>query len=459
MKRFKLIAFSLLLATSISAQDFRGGMNDLNEGNSVNGGVGFTQVGDATLVGLVLTPEFQIWKFGVGVNVPLMVDVNSGKVRTEIFKDGVGALRLIRYARFGVQKQDPFYVRVGELTGTMIGFGSLVNNYTNTLSYEKRKLGAHFDLLFAEKYGLEGMYSDFDPASRNLLALRPYYKPLGETSIPIVKTLEVGFTFVTDKDQTNILSADTTKNKYVYTKDGISAWAIDAGVILVNSKFLRIDFFTSYSRLNVSSDTLDQTVALASLADPNNNVLGDGFDNGGGFSVGTNFRFNFIADLFATDVRIERQIFSEHYLPQFFDAAYEINKDSKILGLAYVKQTSGIYGSIMGHVLNKVQIGGSLLLPDNVDEESPALLTINANMVRLADKFSFYGSYVKGNLTDLGDAFKFDDRSLAKIRTLYHINDFFVTGMDYYWAFVEKKNGRYKASHYAMPYFGISYQF
>ncbi len=84
----------------------------------------------------------------------------------------------------------------------MIGFGSLVNNYTNTTSYEKRKVGLHYDFNVKGLVGFEGLYSDVNPSSLNLLAVRPYVRPLIWTSIPIVRTFEIGTTVIKDKDQT-----------------------------------------------------------------------------------------------------------------------------------------------------------------------------------------------------------------------------------------------------------------
>ncbi len=162
-------------------------------------------------------------------------------------------------------------------------------------------------------------------------------------------------------------------------------------MVLLNIPFIQIDLFAGYSKLNVESDTLSALAASQSKS----------FTKGSGVSAGLNFRFKFIADVLATDVRLERLTYSDNYLPQFFDAIYELDKDRKIQSLLDVKQVSGIYGSLTGHILNKVQIGGSLLLPDNISAETPATVRVNADLERLADKVSMNASYIKGGLTDL----------------------------------------------------------
>ncbi len=99
------------------------------------------------------------------------------------------------------------------------------------------------------------------------------------------------------------------------------------------------------------------------------------------------------------------------------------------------------------------------MIPDDISETSPAVVRVNADMDRLGNKFSFHGSYIKGGLADLGDAFKFDERSLAKLRVVYHISKIFAAGVDYYWAFTQVSDGSYKATKYVSPYVGLSVQF
>lgn len=440
------------ISNALPVDDFRAGMDTEESDGNFTGGFTYTQIGDEAFVGMVLSPEFKLGKVGVGLNVPILYGLDSKSIRTEIFEDGAGVVRLIRYLRYGVQKKDPVYLKVGELAGTMIGFGGLINNYTNSTSYEKRKVGLHYDFNVKGLVGVEGLYSDFDPTSFNLLAVRPYLRPFSQTPIPILRTFEIGAVVIKDKDQTSRPTSDSTSTSFAFTSAGVGAVGFDMGVTLLRVPFIQIDLFTTYSKLNITqSDTLNQSVM---------DVSGDAaLPKGSGFSTGINFRMHFIADVFSTDIRIERLSYQEHYLPQFFDASYELNKDARILSLASAQKMSGIYGSLTGHVLQKVKLGGSLLIPDEISATSPAVVQVNADMERLADKFSLHGSYIKGNLTDLGDAFTFDQRSLAKMRLIYHMNSFLAAGLDYYWAFTPVADGSFEATKYVMPYFGVSIDF
>ncbi len=223
--------------------------------------------------------------------------------------------------------------------------------------------------------------------------------------------------------------------------------------------FIQIDLFGGFSKLNVSSQVLRDAVTALAAQPGASDVLTDGFKNGQGISVGVNFRFHFIADILSTDLRIERLNYKDHYLPQFFDTSYELNKDLRILSLGSSEKKGGIYGSLTGHIINKVRLGGSLMIPDDISDTSPALVRLHADMERLANKISLHTSYVKGNLATLKDAFKFDENSLAKVRFIYHLNKFLTAGIDYYWAFALDENGAYKATSYVSPYFGVSIEF
>lgn len=438
--------------------DFRTSSMNPAASNSINGGFTYTQIGDEGFVGLTLSPNFQIWKIGLGLDIPVLFSIDDFTFRDEIYKDGIGVGRLIRYISYGRQKKDQVYVKVGQLDNLMIGYGGLVNNYTNSISFEKRKLGLHYDLNFKGLVGIEGMYSDFDPGSRNLLVTRPYVRPLSFTSIPVVRTFEFGVTFASDRDQTEIPTGENAFTTYDFTEGGISAFGLDAGITLLRIPFIQIDAFFNYSKLNLLDGGLNDTIQSTPVVF-DSPAMENGYEEGSGISAGVNFRFNFIANLLSTDVRIERLSYTEHYIPQFFDANYELNKDGKILSTTAAGEMSGIYGSLQGQILEVVQLGGSLLLPDEISATSPAVVRLNADIDRLADKFSLHGSYVKGNLTDLSDAFTLDQRSIAKVRFIYHMNRFLAAGVDYFWAFTPVAGGGYEATRYISPYFGLSISF
>ncbi len=445
---------------------------DLSQGltqeSALGAFLGYSKIGDQDFVGMRLRPDLNFGKFGVGLNIPIMFNMNDWSFRKDEFQDGVGWLRIIDYVRYGVKKRDPVYVRVGSLYNSWIGYGLLLDNYSNQVSFDKRKIGATFDILVKNFIGVEGLYSDFDMSSFNLFAVRPYVKPLGMTGIPIVKSMDIGFTYVTDHDLTKVESANgVIQNQYIQA--GQNAWSVDIGIIPVNLSFMQLKIYAQYGKLKKNTSQLLQdtlNIIADSLRDAGNvdnpliagnNVYGtNNYDGGNGTSIGVDFRFNFGAKTLQLQARIERLWYTEFFMPQFYNAGYELNKDAKLINLAQTDGKKGIYGSLTGVFMEKVLIGGSLMIPDNVSETAPAFLTVDVDASKLFEKFVIKGQYLKGGLAEVTDVFKFDDRSLATARVAYKMYKFLMIGLDYKWTWTKGEDGVFEAQNHISPYIGFS---
>jgi len=428
-----------------------------------NSSFGFTQIGDQQYVGMRLQPELAIGKLGIGLDIPLLFNIEDGSLRTEEFERGVGALRLVRYLRYGVKKRDPFYIRMGDITGAYLGYGILMNNYTNAVSFERRKLGLNFDLRIAGIFGIEGVYSDLNVSSLNLLGVRPYVRPFAKTPIPVVRSLEFGGSYVTDRDQTSQVELtqeeSIVRNQTVFFNQGMSAWSADMGVTFLKIPFITVMGAVQYAKLqrNASDSLATYFDEQISSGAADGTPLADGYQAGEGLSIGINAKVNFIGNLLQVDARIDRLWYSDHFLPQFFDASYEINKDLRMLSLGTAEQMQGIYGVLSATALDKIRVSGSLLMPDEITEQSPAMVQLNAELINLFDHLTLSASYIKTGLTTLSDVATLDDRSLARVRGSYQINKFLMIGADYRWTYALQENGDFKADHYFMPYFGLSF--
>lgn len=440
-----------------SATDGLNAAQDIMEGginpNGLSSMVGFTKIGGENYIGMRIQPTLQIWKIGLGLDVPLMFNVDNGKLRTDEFKDGVGALRMLRFIRYGHKKKDAFYARFGTLDNAYLGFGGLLNNYTNSVSFDKRKMGFEFDFRIKKVFGLEVLYSDVEFHNNSLMGVRPYYRPLGATSIPILNTFEIGAQYVQDHDKLGSVRnvTDSTSTPYKYLDDGIKAYGFDAGVNLVNTSFFKLSAFASHSVImKVKSDSLKLHLG---------EELYNKYDDGSGTSVGLESGFSFLGNVVRLNARIERLWYSDNFIPQFFDVGYELNKDEKILGLAHAKGKQGIYGSLGGSVLGKVFVKGALLMPDGMDEETPGIFKLTASAPDLFGKFFAYGSYTKTGLEDLGETFGFDSRSIARARLAYKMYKFLAVGVDYKLTWSPDENGDMEHTYTVMPYVGLSVTF
>jgi hypothetical protein len=232
--------------------------------------------------------------------------------------------------------------------------------------------------------------------------VRPYVRPLATTEIPVAKTVEIGFTYLQDRDNTDyakVFQDDESVNdpsnlpSTYYVRDGLSAWGVDMGVTVVNNSMLRLTAYTQYNKLNkIDSDSLQARQLELAIANPEQADLINGYKAGTGFSFGVHAGINFVANIFNLDVRLERLWFSDYYQPQFFNAIYELNKDAKIESLLTTTSLTGTFGALTGTIINKVRLGGGLLLPDNVSEQNPAYIYLTLDANELIDGWIIQGS-------------------------------------------------------------------
>ncbi|TAF67343.1 MAG: hypothetical protein EAZ55_03230 [Cytophagales bacterium] len=463
----KKLLFTLIIFSCVSLSSWRAfaqapSIIQQDSANVLRLPFGFTSIGEESFIGFRLQPELAFGKMGVGLDVPLLFSTQDGSFRTQEFQDGLtGVLRMVRYFRYGQKKRDKVYFRIGDLTGSYLGTGILMNNYTNSPSFERRKVGITFDVRPTDIFGIEGTYSDF--RGFNLLAIRPYFRPLATTDIPILKTLEIGGSFVTDYTP-EAVAANGELASTRFVKKGMNAFGGDISLTVLSNSFIDVRIFGQYSVL-AKSDTLNnyfnrEIADSLAAGRPIRGALSDGYDAGTGLSLGASARINFIADIFNLEARLERLWYSDHFLPQFFDAVYEIDKDAKMLALGRAKGINGIYGSLSAVFLNKVKVTGGLQIPDVVTAETPAFFFMNLDAKDFIPKIMVTGNYVKGGITNLEDAFTFDNRSLANLRVAYRLNKYLVVGADYRWTFAKvNENGveRFQATSMVMPYVGLDY--
>lgn len=460
-----LFSIAILLGFSAVLQAQDDGsypMGDISQGvvpgapSQFTGAVGVTIIDDEAFATIRLQPEISVGKFGVGFDVPLSFSVKDGDFRDEEYKDGVAWARVIRYLRWGQKKKDPVYVKVGDISGTTLGFGMVMYNYSNVGSYEKRAIGTDYDLNYDGKVGLEGMYSDF--GNSGVIGFRPYVRPLrlAGAEIPVLRNLDVGFVYAKDMSDGASVSFDPITGVAGEGDEGVSAWGLDAGVPISLSKIV----------------TVVPYAAFASIADVE--VDGAEIDGGSGAAVGVNFNFNFVADIFSLGAKLERRFFGEGFVGSYFDGVYETNKfgffadptneDARhpTARIEFADGTDGTFGSLYGQFLNKVTLGGSLQIPDNVKKDANGDVTNGAylHLVALAPdlipKIYLSGTYDRSFIEDLGDAFDLDEKSVLNARIAYKLYPYLLVGTDYRWTFANI-NGKTKATKYIFPFVALQF--
>jgi len=195
-----------------------------------------------------LRPQVRIFKFGFGLDMNILID-EDGKVRKEDWDDAFDYVDKIYYISWA-KKGAPFYVRIGGLENTYLGYNIMVNGYSNMVEYPTHKrLGMDLSIQL-ESFGAELFLNDFketfDRRPAMVSGLRLTYKVLGDL------TLGAG------------IAADLNEYKGLWDTDGdgypdeVDRYPYDSSIVTDIDR---------YRALGISETTIDTLIA-ASLLDP-----------------------------------------------------------------------------------------------------------------------------------------------------------------------------------------------
>ena len=426
MRKAALFAGMLLIATSVQAQ--LPGLSVMpDEGGAFTGGMGVAVVDNQTYFAIHLQPELAFGKFGVGLNVNLLYNTSTGHIRSKDWDEGYDYLRLIRYVRYA-HKGDPFYVRVGALDAARLGHGFLVNYYSNSPSYDDRKIGVALDADFGS-FGFESFANNV--ARAEVLGGRVYWRPLRATvGLPIIKNFELGATYVTDTDPDGNRKTD----------DGVSAFGLDAGLPLINGSVVRSMLYYDYGKI---------------------------VDYGSGQAAGIGVDVRFPGGLAMMSARFERRWLGKEFEPNFFNAFYEVDRYTKTGFGGYRKvdllpmiteETKGYFGELYGRVLGVVQVVGNFVRLDDVKHSG--VLHLAADAPDAVPQIAAHATYDKASIETLQDVLTLDDRSVARVGLGYKIKPYLILYVDYIWNFVyNERTDRYEPQERIEPRLSFVYRF
>ena len=168
-------------------------------------GLGVTTVDGKPWSYLALGADIPIWKFGVFLDVELFL-TDKWKLSNMgwDFKDNTAeaVLRKIRYIRYG-QEDEPLFVKFGGLENVTMGYGMIVDRFTNMLYYPGEKLhGLQVYVNDVSPIGLtvQTLISDFAEAGDDggLYAARLAVHPLKMTELFLLDGLSVGGMYAID---------------------------------------------------------------------------------------------------------------------------------------------------------------------------------------------------------------------------------------------------------------------
>jgi hypothetical protein len=418
-----LVLFSIMTIPSFAQQ-----ASPFGNSGSFIGGLGMTAIDDQTYFTINLRPEIAIGKFGLGLNVNLLYNTKNGAIRSQDWNESYDWLRLIRYARYGL-KRDNFYTRVGTLDAARLGHGFIMNYYTNEADYDNRKIGLEFDMDF----GMAG----FETVTSNLgrfeiFGTRAYARPLRPyIDIPLVKDLTFGATYVTDIDP------DSRRS----THDGIYAIGLDVELPLIRIPMLNTFAYFDWAKI-------------------------DTFGSGVGFGIEANLRI--IAGVAEVSAKLERRLLGKEFIPTYFNAFYEIQRYEPLgNGMIFRKEqslsliqeeTKGVFGELAGHILHTIRLVGEFQRLDQT--KNSGILHLAADSGDKIPVLALQATYDKFGIETLNDAFTLDNRSIAIIGIGYKVKPYLMIFMDYIhtFQFDETKN-KYKAQKRFSPRVAFVYNF
>ena len=339
-------------------------------------------IGSVTIDGKIynqisMRPEFQFGKIGLGLDLYFYIDDEGNFYdKSWDFSDGKALETLldkVYFLRYN-QPSDKFYFRIGGMPSVTLGYGILVNNYSNTVEYPNvRRLGLDLRMNSGSGVSSQIIISDLK-RTPGILALR--------TSFPVASRLKVGIFGITDLDMSKGLTDsdddgypdyfddfpndDSAHNEAEVIadsngwEDGLCANLIAEGTYTSYEDCysdLLSDNHNSFSedsvdKENVSAIGMDFSLKLTkkisiysqfaqmigdelSISNSNN----DGLEYRGSLGSGAipiGLEVTFGPEKFKLSSNLEYRMNNRHFMYSFWDQAYELNRaqissDSQII--------------------------------------------------------------------------------------------------------------------------------
>jgi hypothetical protein len=390
------------------------------------GGVyGTVTVDGKTYQQLGLKPEFRFGKFGMCLDMYLLLDEN-GNVRKEDwdeFKDYMDRIYYVSYAKKG----DPFHFKFGGIDSTTLGYGSIISGYCNTLeypTYKRQGLEISADTEHAGFELIAGNVKDLTGKNPAIMGGgRLYVKPLSRIQIGFSAAGDTNeYKGLRDSDDDGIPdridrypndSRYATEEEYYLAKTHNSALvdqmiqygaisgthrsqlmdigkrksrtgfvSADAGITLIKYDPLRFDI---YAQATESLNTKGRGYTLPGARF----TAGDVLEISGGYIRQTD---NFIFGYYNDTYDLERAVFVK-------DADVNFNCITKKEKLESAKAANGYTGSVTLSIMNLFSVTGryqEMRKGDERDKSMRAELNIRKDLIPMITKAKAY--YVQNNV-------------------------------------------------------------
>ncbi|MEP7234625.1 MAG: hypothetical protein ABI778_04945 [Ignavibacteriota bacterium] len=461
MKKIFLLILFLLLSVPGFAQNLSDKAQPASDPSQkyqgIGGGIGASIFQGKPFLLLNAATQFELWQtLGVGIDGYVRIG-SDGKFRKEDFDDWYDALRWIGYIRVGHPGED-LYARLGGLNNISLGHGTIVDNYSNNSSYDNRKIG----LIGRVDMGLFGgdAFTSDVLVNKGIIAGRGFVRPF--QAVPVLgtswffKNVELGATASYDLDPNAVR---IVPNHYPFD----TLYHVLRG----DDKTLRDSIVILRDSANIPSPLtvygVDATVMVWQSENLEGRVYGDYVDIihfNNGFVFGA--RASFLVDSTTfVDLRLERYLFKNHFLPNYYNSFYERERfNDDIDTLSYITKATRLSDTSSGqgngfkfgsffNFNNKVQLGLTYAHLDNV--RGGDLLQISLTFPQIWWKFFGAINYIRSNIDRPKDYFGFDEHTLASARLSFQPFKFLTLNLLARWTFTRDDNDHVATQYILEP--------
>ncbi len=294
-----------------------------------------------------------------GVLVPLRLRVwdrdpqSAGTLRSEDWDEPSDWLRVLRFVEYG-RPREAVYGRAGQLDGVLVGHGTIVNGYFNTIDVDHAQFGLNA-ALNDRMGGVELLLDNF--ADPEVMAARLYARP-GVFFAPgtLAERWAVGATLALDIDaperfarvdvsvDPNLPLAVTPERNLIPERTDVTGvFGIDNELLLVQEEVID---FTPFFDMNFN------------------------LDGSPGLHLGAFTALRPLDELHL-NLRTELRWLGEHYLPDYFGPLYEIERNTYfgyggtgspkrvVLDQLDQGQRLGAYGEVSAQIYRFLQLFGA----------------------------------------------------------------------------------------------------
>lgn len=353
----------------------------------------------------------------MGLRVPLrlrMIDrtpKDTGTLREEDWDELSDYFKVLRFVEYGKRKE-PVYLRAGELSGVVIGHGTIMNGYFNTLDIDHYQLGLNSNL--NSRFGGVELMLD-NVVAPEVMGARGYLHPwrfIAPSSFwtryaigtSLVLDVDAPLAFTIDDPVTGTPQIDSHNNLVLARSTVTGVFGIDHELLLVNTDL--VDFIP--------------------YLDTNTH-----FEGSLGTHLGALTNLRPVEELTLSS-RTELRLLGDNYLPDYFGALYEIERNSYFGfgGIGEPKlvvtreraegQIAGAYGALTVDLTNLLVLTGSY---EDYQGPNNASMMLQAKMPKLGP-VSLGAVYRRAGFNGLNDAFGLDNALLIG-EARYQLTPFF----------------------------------